>query len=257
MPCIQCASPCRARFWLGRDLDRCRGVDSNMLRTRSGLRALVATVVVAASAGIVSVATSESAQAAAPANCTSTRGAFVPTQARISHIGRVQVIAVGKNSDGSMGTPPLTNTGKHQLAWFRGSSKPGSGKGGVAMDAHSWPDGSALGNALYARVFKGDTVTLSDAGNKHRTCYRITNREQFNRSSVPMNRVVRGNGKGQILSMVVCSGQRLGPGNWTQRTVWTAVAVAPPKPKPAPGPKPNPSPKPSSGGLLGGLLGVL
>ncbi|HWU31439.1 MAG TPA: class F sortase [Marmoricola sp.] len=228
-----------------------------MLRTRSGLRVLVAAVVVAASAGIASVVTSESAQAAAPTSCTSTRGAFVPTQARISHIGRVQVIVVGKNSDGSMGTPPLTNAGKRQLAWFRGGSKPGSGRGGVATDAHSWPDGSALGNALYAKVFKGDTVILSDASNRHRTCYRVTSRQQFNRSAVPMNRVVRGNGKGQILSIVVCSGQRLGPGNWTQRTVWTAVAIAPPKPKSTPSPKPSPSPAPSSGGLLGGLLGGL
>lgn len=227
-----------------------------MLRTRSYLRVGVAGVLVAASAGIVSAVAVESAQAAAPAKCTSTRGAFVPTQARISHIGRVQVITVGKNSDGSMGTPPLSNTGKHQLAWYKGGSRPGSGKGGVATDAHSWPDGSALGNALYAKLYKGDTVILSDAGNKHRTCFVVTNRQQYNRQSVPMNRVVRGTGKGQILSIVVCSGTRLGPGNWTQRTVWTAQAIAPPKPqKRAPQPAPKPAP-PASGGLLGGLLGL-
>lgn len=229
-----------------------------MLRTRSGSRALVAAAVVAASAGVVSVATVGSAQAAAsPQKCTSTRGAFVPTQARISHIGKVQVIAVGKNFDNSMGTPPISDTGKHQMAWYTGSSRPGSGKGGVATDAHSWPDGSALGNALYAHVFKGDTVVLSDAGNRHHTCYQVTNRQQYASNAVPMNRVVQGTGSGQILSMVVCSGTRLGPGDWSQRTVWTAKAITPPKPKPAPKPAPKPTQPPSSGGLFGGLFGFL
>lgn len=224
-----------------------------MPRTGSGLRALVVAVALAASAGIVSVATSPAAQAAGAPACNSSRGAFVPTQARVSHVGRVQVIRVGRNSDGSMGTPPLTDTGKHQLAWFRGSSRPGSGKGGVAMDAHTWPDGSALGNALYAHLNRGDIVVLSDAHNVHHTCYRVTKREQFSSTSVPMNRVVRGTGKGQILSIVVCSGTRLGPGDWSQRTVWTARAVPPAAPKKAPAPAPAPQP---SSGLLG-ILGIL
>lgn len=191
----------------------------------------------------------------APMTCTTTRGAFVPTRAAIAHVGRVRVISVGMNRDGTMGTPPLTNTGKHELAWYDRSAKPGSGRGGVATDAHTWPDGSALGNQMLSNLHKGDTVVLAD-GHGRQVCYRIVSRTQYPRSRVPMNAIVNGSGKGQTLSMVVCSGRRLGPGNWTDRTVWVArvVHTAPPAPTPTPTPTPSPSP---SGGLLGGLGGLL
>jgi len=217
----------------------------------------MAGVAVAALAGSFGV-WSPPAQAAggpAPFACTSTRGSFIPRSAVISHIGRVQMITVGTNSDGSMGTPPLTNTGKHMLAWYNRSARPGSGSGRVATDAHSWPDGSALGNQLYANLVKGDTIALSD-GSGHRTCFTVTSRTQYSASRVPMSSVVNGSRSSQSMSIVVCSGQRLGPGNWSQRTVWIAQAIAPPAPKPPP-PAPTPPPPPPSGGLLGGLLGHL
>ena len=199
----------------------------------------------------------ESAQAstASPSSCRSTRGSFVPARATISHIGRVRVISVGTNKDGSMGTPPLTNAGKKWLAWYNRSSKPGTGKGGVATDAHTWPDGSALGNKLLKSLVKGDTIVLTDAKAQKRVCYRVTSRKQYPRSKVPMNTVVNGTGKGQTLSIVVCSGRRLGPRNWTDRTVWIAQAVRPAAPKPPT--TPPPPPPPPSGGLLGGLGGLL
>ena len=215
---------------------------------------------VCAAAMFVSVtAPIETAQAAAaPLKCTSTKGKFVPTQAVFSHLGKVKVVTVGLTPDGAMGTPPLTKKGKKQLAWYKGAAKPGSGKGGVATDAHTWPDGSALGNRLMNKLVEGDTIILRSKGNKHRTCYRVTKREQFANSAVPMKRIVKGKGKGakQILSVVVCSGYRMGPGNWSHRTVWTAKAIPPPKPKPKPTPKPIPKPPTTwLGGLLGGLLG--
>ena len=196
-----------------------------------------------------------SAQAGTPSpfSCNTTRGSFVPAKASISHIGRVRVIRVGTNRDGSMGTPPLTNAGKKWLAWYDRSSKPGRGKGGVATDAHTWPDGSALGNKLLKVLVKGDTIVLTDAKSVRRVCYRVVSRRQYPRSKVPMNAIVNGSGRGQTLSIVVCSGRRLGPGNWTDRTVWVAKVVPAPKPAPTPTPTPTPTPPPS-GGLLGGLL---
>lgn len=198
----------------------------------------------------------ESAQAStAPFSCNTTRGAFVPTRAGISHVGRVKVISVGENRDGSMGTPPLTDSGKKELAWYDRSAKPGSGRGGVATDAHTWPDGSALGNALLRSLHKGDTIVLVDATGQKRVCYRVTSRRQYPRAQTPMKAIVHGAGKGQMLSIVVCSGKRLGPGNWTDRTVWTAKVVPAPAPQPTPTPAPTPTPPPSGGLLgLGGLL---
>lgn len=216
------------------------------------LLAVLSAVVMLGSFGVV-VASPQPALAAT-ASCASTHGAFVPTQATIAHIGRVHMVTVGNGPDGSMGTPPLTNAGKKWLAWYNRSSKPGSGRGGVATDAHTWPDGSALGNALLRSVHQGDSIALTDS-HGHRTCYRVTSRKEYPRSSTPMGTIIHGTGKGQTLSIVVCSGKRLGPGNWTDRTVWFAQAIPPPAPPRKPRPAPSPSPSPSGGLLgLGGLL---
>lgn len=217
------------------------------------LLAALSAMVMFGSFGVV-VASPPPAQAAtaAAAQCASTRGSFVPTQATIAHVGRVHVVSVGNAPDGSMGTPPLTDAGKKWLAWYNRSSKPGSGRGGVATDAHTWPDGSALGNALLRSLHRGDSIALTDSRG-HRTCYRVTSRTQYPRSATPMRTIVHGTGHGQTLSIVVCSGQRLGPGNWTDRTVWIAQAITPPA---APSSTPPPAPAPS-GGLLGGVLGGL
>lgn len=197
----------------------------------------------------------QSAQASTPSPfaCATTRGSFVPAKASISHVGRVRVISVGNSSDGSMGTPPLTNSGKKWLAWYNHSAKPGTSKGAVATDAHTWPDGSALGNKLLKGLFKGDTIVLTDAKAQKRVCYRVTSRTEYARSDVPMRKVVYGSSKSPSMTIVVCSGRRLGPGDWTDRTVWIASVVPPPAPAPPP-PRPTPTPPPS-GGLLGGLLG--
>ena len=196
----------------------------------------------------------ESAQASTPAPfaCSTTRGSFVPAKASISHVGRVRVISVGAARDGSMGTPPLTDAGKRWLAWYDRSAKPGTPRGAVATDAHTWPDGSALGNQMLKGLVKGDTIVLIDAQAQHRVCYRVTSRTQYARSKVPMSSVVYGSRRSPSLTIVVCSGRRLGPGNWTDRTVWVAAVVPPPASTPPPPPTPPPS-----GGLLGGLFGGL
>lgn len=236
-----------------RDPDGTDDVDDLVSRTRSWSRAALAGVMTAGVIGSVGVVV-ESAQAStSPFSCSTTRGAFVPAKASISHVGRVKVISVGTNRDGSMGTPPLTDAGKKWLAWYNRSAKPGSGRGAVATDAHTWPDGSALGNKLLKGLVKGDTIVLTDANAQKRVCYRVVSRKQYPRAKVPMSAVVEGSRRSQSLTIVVCSGKRLGPGNWTDRTVWIATVV--PAPTPPPPPPPPTTPPPPSGGLLGGLLG--
>lgn len=228
-----------------------------MRRTSSWCGSLLAAAAAIALLGSFGVVVATPQPALAASSCTSTKGSFVPKTASIAHVGRVHVITVGTNRDGSMGTPPLTSSGKHWLAWYNKSSKPGTGRGGVATDAHTWPDGSALGNAMLRSLHKGDSVALTD-GHGHVTCYRVTSRTQYPRSQTPMHTITSGTGHGQTLSIVVCSGKRYGPGNWSDRTVWLAKAIPPPAPPPAPAPAPSPSPAPSGGLLgLGGLGGLL
>ncbi|HEX2895573.1 MAG TPA: sortase, partial [Marmoricola sp.] len=90
----------------------------------------------------------------------------------------------------------------------------------VRFNAHTYPDGSALGNRLLARLKVGNRIILY--GNGVALCYRV------NRKVVTTPRRLGGyystTGKPK-LAIVVCSGRRLGPGVWTNRTIWYAKPV--------------------------------
>ena len=160
------------------------------------------------------------AQARALVGCSrNVHGWFVPVRAEVAGIGtRIRVLALARNPDGTMGEPPLTDSGKRAFGWDKKSTPPGYYKGSVPMDAHTYPDGSALGNALLRNLFAGERVILKGADGQ-RLCYKIDSRRQYPRDQVPERRFFRTWGDPQI-AIIVCSGRRLGPGNWLKRTVW-------------------------------------
>ena len=54
-----------------------------------------------------------------------------------------------RDAQGIPGVPPLTSAGKAVFAWDRQQGiRPGAARGNVLLNAHTWPDGSALGNRL-------------------------------------------------------------------------------------------------------------
>ena len=66
---------------------------------------------------------------------------------------------------GVPGTPPLTNRGKSVFAWDREQGiLPGDPAGNVLLNAHTWPDGTALGNRLLAGLQLGDRIVVRGAG---------------------------------------------------------------------------------------------
>ena len=121
------------------------------------------------------------------------------------------------------GVPPLTAAGKHVFAWDRAQGiRPGDPAGNVLLNAHTWPDGSALGNRLLAGLHTGDRIVVR--GDAARLCYRVTERVEVSaKSGLP--RYYDTEGPPQ-LAIVVCSGRRLGPGVWENRTVWFASPSA-------------------------------
>lgn len=146
---------------------------------------------------------------------------FRPVAAHVPALDRtIRVIAVPRTSTGAVGTPPLTSTGKQIFGWDP-FVRPGSGVGSVVLDAHTWPDGSALGNALLGRLRVGARVTLRGASGQVR-CYRIVQRSSYLRWLAPTYRITRTIGPEQ-LAIIVCSGRRLGPGDWESRTVWFGI----------------------------------
>jgi hypothetical protein len=170
--------------------------------------------------GEAAATTSDSTTATAPARTTATSGCstparrgFVPTNAKVANVGRnIAVYAVATG-----GTPPLTTAGKAAFSWDKYGPKPGDAYGNVRFTAHTYPDGSALGNRLLKRLRIGARIVLR--GGSSMLCYRVKRVKVTTPTRLGGYYNTTGRPK---LAIVVCSGKRLGPGNWTNRTIWIA-----------------------------------
>jgi hypothetical protein len=152
--------------------------------------------------------------------CDSVERAFAPRAITVPGLTTATpVVTPPRDANGIPGVPPLTEAGKLVFAWDREQgTRPGGQKGNVLLNAHTWPDGSALGNHLLAGLQSGDRLVVHGAD--ARLCYRVTERvEVLAEQGLP--RYYRKDGPSQ-LAIVVCSGRRLGPGIWEKRTVWFA-----------------------------------
>lgn len=188
-----------------------------------------------------------------PSSCKRPGHGFKATKAQIPALGRtVGVRVVPRTSSNQVGAGPTTEEGKWLMA-MDPHNLPGNGRGTVMLSAHTWPDGSALGNAMLKNLHSGDRILLFGK-NGEQPCYLITKRVTYRKDQVPRSTFSSGGFERMVL--VTCSGTRYGPGNWSHRTVWYAKVVAPKaKPKPPPADKP-----PAEGGsstLLGGVLGAV
>jgi len=145
--------------------------------------------------------------------------AFTPSRIAIPHVtSGAHVLAIGYDAHGVPGVPPLTSEGKTEFAWVPNVA-PGMDEGNVLLNAHTWPDGSALGNHLLAGLQTGGRIVVTGAGD-HVLCYRVTDRvEVAATASVPAYFATDGPPQ---LAIIVCSGIRRGPGDWTERTIWYA-----------------------------------
>ena len=201
-------------------------------------------VALAASGTTVGVASAQADTTEASVPCAQVDHGFRPTSLAIDGVvGPTRVLAQGQDQHGVPRPPPLTERGKWQLAWDKASGvRPGDLEGVVRLTAHTYPrDGSrapALGNLLLARLHPGAPLEVSGASGE-RLCYRVARRVQ-----VPVRASLSGfystTGPAR-LAILVCSGKRRGPGDWTHRTIWYAVPdpPSPTRPRPpraAPGP---------------------
>jgi len=148
---------------------------------------------------------------------------FTPTRITFPGVARnLKVLALPRDGSNVPSVPPVSQAGKRQVAWDRPPGiKPGSPKGNVLLNAHTWPDGSALGNKLLDDLEKGDRVILRGHGST--LCYEVEKRiEVLDADGYPP--YFEREGPPQI-AIIVCSGRRLGPGHWTHRTIWFAKPV--------------------------------
>jgi hypothetical protein len=160
--------------------------------------------------------------------CRTAQQPFTPTSVTIPRVvGPTKVLARGRDRRGVPLPPPLTDRGKWEFAWDKASRiRPGTSQGVVRMTAHTYPRdgryGLALGNRLLARLHTGDALVVSGAHGE-RLCYRVARRIKVRaEQSVPAYYASSGRPR---LAILVCSGTRRGPGDWSHRTIWFAVPV--------------------------------
>jgi hypothetical protein len=150
------------------------------------------------------------------------RKPFVPKQISIADVAdHATVLALPRDADNVPQAPPLSALGKTQFAWDAPTIKPGEPRGNTLFNAHTWPDGSAMGNHLLANLQVGDRIIVF--GTSETLCYRVTKRTVIVASQGSFEYYDQ-NGPPQ-LALIVCSPPRLGPGNWYHRTIWYASPI--------------------------------
>lgn len=150
--------------------------------------------------------------------------AFRPVSMAVPGVGsRIPVIAVRRDRSGTPGVAPVSTRGKRVFAWDAPGVHPGAVRGNVLMNAHAWPDGSALGNAILRKVWRGTTLRVRGSSDQV-FCYRVYQRTSYKAENAPLSRVYNRRGAHQLV-IITCSGRRLGPGRWSHRTVWFAGPI--------------------------------
>ena len=158
-----------------------------------------------------------------PACPTTVRRTFAPKVVSMPGIVRRATVVTPPRVNRVPGAPPLTSAGKWQVAWDRKwPVRPGARHGNVLMNAHVWPDGSAIGNVMLSRLRPGDRIVVR--GSTRMLCYRVTEKIEVTPRQA-LRRYYRVTGPPR-LAIVVCSGRRFGPGVWEKRTIWFAEPKA-------------------------------
>lgn len=157
-------------------------------------------------------------------SCPSTARPFAPTRITVPGVAKnVVVTTPPRDANDVPGIPPLTDAGKRVFAFDREQGvRPGDRKGNVLLNAHTYPDGSALGNQLLSGLARGDRIVVT--ADRKKLCYRVTDELQV-LASKGLAAYYAKDGRPQ-LAIVVCSGRRLGPGQWEKRTIWFASPSA-------------------------------
>lgn len=152
---------------------------------------------------------------------------FTPTTVDIEDVGKgLHVQPLARDGNDVPGVPPVSAT--HTVALDAPGPRPGSERGLVRLNAHTWPNGAALGNAMLARFDVGDVLMLRDGDTK--ACYRVTKRVEVDGDSTydPFYEL---DGPSEF-AFIVCSGERRGPGDWAKRTIWFGEPIGDVQAKP-------------------------
>ncbi|MGA8846457.1 MAG: class F sortase [Nocardioides sp.] len=156
--------------------------------------------------------------------CAAAGKKFRPTALGIPGLSpRRTVLALGRDSRNVPKAPPLSESGKRQYAWdAKDKIKAGARHGVAKLNAHTYPDGSAIGNDLIRELYEGNRLVLRGRNGQQR-CYDVIARVQIP-AERRFARYYRTGGPHRV-AIAVCSGVRRGPGDWSHRTIWFAKLI--------------------------------
>lgn len=175
------------------------------------------------SAGTTSSVAAPAGTVTPAATCPTRSKRFAPTKITLAGVIRNATIVMPPRVGGVPGAPPLTSAGKWQVAMDRKwPIRPGDPYGNFILNAHVWPDGSALGNKMLQKLGVGDRIVVKNAD--HKLCYRVVKKVQVSPREA-LKRYYKVDGPPR-LAIVVCSGTRLAAGVWSKRTIWYAAPRA-------------------------------
>lgn len=187
------------------------------------LRTLIVALVTTALISLGTVAISTPTASAATCSVKNSKR-FVPKKALLVNLASARVLARGRHNGVPL-TPPLTTAGKRALGWDKLGYRPGDKYGHILMIAHSYPDGSALGNDMVRRLKLGMIIKVY-GGNGEIQCYKVVVKKTA-KPSKQLSRFYYGTNRSEPrLALITCSGTRISAGVWTTRTIWFAKPIA-------------------------------
>lgn len=169
---------------------------------------------------------SGSGAGAGGAQCVSTGGAFSSVQRfQVRRMGvDAPLSAVGEDANGAPGAPPLSRL--YDTAWYQKSPKPGSTRGNVIINIHSWASGPALGNDLRQQLRSGDVIKVTGADGRV-ACYRFREMIKFRVADYDPKSGIYHNRSGRPqLAIMTCWDRNPRTGEYESRVLMYADYVA-------------------------------
>jgi len=155
--------------------------------------------------------------------CSETEDPYAPVSALIDGV-EAPVEPMPRDANDVPGVLPLDGDGASKtIAWDQPPGvRPGDPSGNILINAHTFGDGSALGDRFLKDLQVGDGIALI-GDDDQRLCYEVTERvEVVAADGFP--RYYEDVGSPQV-ALIVCSGERRGPEDWTHRTIWFAEPI--------------------------------
>ncbi|NNG19671.1 class F sortase [Naumannella sp. ID2617S] len=154
------------------------------------------------------------------------RGPIRPTRFQVPRMGvNAPMVAVGNDRDGNPGAPPLSQL--FTTAWYRGSPAPGSERGNVIINVHSYASGSALGNNLHAAngLRPGDVIKVVGEDGQI-ACYRYRSKLKISVAAYnPKSKIYHDDHGRPQLAIMTCWDRNARTGVYESRIIFYADRV--------------------------------